>query len=151
MDRIEKRIILRAPRSRVWRALTDARELGTWFGIALDGRVAFAPGVRVQGQITSKGYEHLVWDVTIECMEPEHLFSWRGHAHPLEPGPDASDEPTTLVVFEFEEIAKGTLLRITESGFDRIPLARRAAMYRGNGAGWEVQMKAIARHVDAAP
>ena len=149
-DRIEKSIVLRAPRARVWRALTDAAEFGTWFGVALDGRVAFAPGVRVRGQVASPGYEHLTWDVTIERMEPERLFAWRWHPHAIEPDRDYADEPTTLVVFELEEVAEGTRLSVVESGFERIPLARRAAAYRGNEAGWEAQLEAIARHVGGA-
>jgi uncharacterized protein YndB with AHSA1/START domain len=149
-DRIEKRILLRAPPARVWRALTDAREFGAWFGVALDDRVAFAPGARVQGHVTAQGYAHLTWDVTIERVEPERLLSWRWHPHAIEPDRDYSDEPTTLVVFELEEVAEGTLLTVVECGFARIPLARRAAAYRGNEAGWEAQVEAIARHVGKA-
>ncbi len=149
MDRIEKSIIVHAPRSRVWRALADAKEFGTWFGVALDGAV-FAEGVRVQGRVTSKGYEHLPWDVTIERMEPERLLSWRGHLPVPGPNPASLDEITTLVVFELEEVAEGTRLRVTESGFDQAPPAHRADMYRGNERGWEIQMEAITRHVAAA-
>lgn len=148
-DRIEKSVIIRAPRTRVWHALTDPREFGTWFGVALDGRQPFAPGARLQGQITSKGYEHLTWDVTIERLEPERLLSWRW-PHSTEPVRDYSDEPTTLVVFELEEVAEGTRLTVVESGFDQLPLDRRAAAYRDNTGGWEIQMEAIAQHVAGA-
>src|SRR5262245_55740628 len=137
-DRIERQIVLRAPRSRVWRALTDPVEFGTWFGVKVTG--AFAPGARVQGQITHKGYEHLTWDITIERMEPERLFSWRWHPYAVEPGVDYSAEPATLVVFELEEVEGGTMLRVVESGFDDVPIARRAQAYRSNGEGCTIQM-----------
>jgi uncharacterized protein YndB with AHSA1/START domain len=147
-DRIERKILLRAPRSRVWRALTNPVEFGTWFGVKVDG--AFAPGARVRGAVTHKGYEHVTWDITIERMEPERLFSWRWHPAAVEPGVDYSAEPTTLVVFELEEVAGSTVLRVVESGFDRVPLARRAQAYRMNGEGWTLQMQAIEGYVSTA-
>jgi uncharacterized protein YndB with AHSA1/START domain len=144
-DRIEKRIVLRAPRARVWRALADAKAFGEWFGVKLAGE--FAPGARVRGQITHPGYEHLTLDMTIERMEPERLFSWRWHPHAVDPKADYTAEPTTLVVFELEETADGTVLTVVESGFDGIPLARRPDAFRGNEQGWALQMKAIERYV----
>ena len=140
-DRIERTLVVRAPRSRVWRALTDPKEFGTWFGVKVEG--AFAPGARVRGTITHKGYEHVTWDITIERMEPERLFSWRWHPAAIEPGVDYSAEPTTLVVFELTDVPDGTRLTVTESGFDDVPLARRAQAYRMNGDGWTWQMKSI--------
>lgn len=148
MDRIEKRILLRAPRARVWRALADAQAFGEWFGVKLNG--SFAPGARLHGQILHKGYEHLPFEITIERMEPEQLFSWRWHPHPIDPKIDYSSEPATLVVFELEEVAEGTLLTVVESGFEGIPLARRLEAYRGNEQGWAAQMKAIERYVSEA-
>src|SRR5262245_5622034 len=145
-DRIEKQVLLRAPRARVWRALTDAQEFGSWFGVKFEG-VTFKPGARARGQVTHSGYEHLTWDVTIERMETERLFSWRWHPYAVEPGVDYSQEPTTLVVFELEEVADGTLLKVVESGFDRVPAARRAQAYRMNDQGWAWQMESIGRHV----
>jgi uncharacterized protein YndB with AHSA1/START domain len=147
-DRIEKKRLLRAPRSRVWRALTDAGEFGKWFGADLTG--AFAPGARVRGKITHKGYEHVTMEITIERMEPERLVSWRWHPYAVQPDVDYSDEPTTLVVFELEEVADGTMLTVVESGFDRIPLARRAEAFRMNDQGWAGQMKAIEQYVGQA-
>jgi len=144
-DRIEKKVLLRAPRARVWRALTDAKEFGKWFGVELAG--AFAAGARVQGTVTHKGYEHLKLEIAIERMEPERLFSWRWHPYAIEPEVDYSGEPTTLVVFELEEVPSGTLLTVAESGFDRIPLARRAEAFRMNDQGWAAQMKSIEQHV----
>jgi uncharacterized protein YndB with AHSA1/START domain len=144
-DRIERKILLRAPRSRVWRALTDPVEFGTWFGVKVEG--TFAPGAQVTGTITHKGYEHIRWDITVERMEPERLFSWRWHPYAIEAGVDYSAEPPTLVAFELVEVEGGTQLTVVESGFDRVPLARRAQAYRMNGEGWAVQMQAIERHL----
>lgn len=145
-DRIEKNIVLRAPRSRVWRALADADEFGTWFGVKLEAR-KFAPGARVQGQITVPGYEHVIMDITVEQVDPERLFSYRWHPYAVEPGVDYSSEPTTLVEFRLDEVVGGTQLTVVESGFDRIPLARRAEAFRMNSQGWAEQMKNIERHV----
>jgi len=147
-DRIEKMIRLRAPRSRVWRALTDAREFGAWFQVELEG--AFAPGARVRGKITTPGYEHLTMEITVERMEPERLFSYRWHPYAIDPKLDYSSEPTTLVEFQLAPVAEGTLLTVVESGFDRIPAARRAEAYRMNDGGWAEQMKNIERHVASA-
>jgi uncharacterized protein YndB with AHSA1/START domain len=146
-DRIEKSVLLRAPRTRVWRALTDAREFGEWFGVDMAG--AFSPGAHVKGKISAmhKGYEGLPFEITIERMEPERLFSYRWHPNAHDPQVDYSSEPTTLVVFQLEETERGTLLTVVESGFDRIPLARRAEAYRNNDQGWAQQMKSIERHV----
>ncbi len=147
-DRIERKILLRAPRSRVWRALTNPVEFGTWFGVKVEG--TFAPGARVRGAITHKGYEHVTWDITIERMEPERLFSWRWHPHAVEPGVDYAAEPTTLVVFELEDEAGGTQLTVVEAGFDQVPLARRAQAYRMNGEGWTYQVQSIEAYVATA-
>jgi uncharacterized protein YndB with AHSA1/START domain len=146
-DRIEKKVLLKAPRARVWRALTDATEFGQWFGVDLAG--SFSPGTRVAGKISAmhKGYEGLPFEITIERMEPERLFSYRWHPNAHDPKMDYSAEPTTLVVFQLEETENGTLLTVVESGFDRIPLARRAEAYGNNDQGWAQQMKSIERHV----
>ena len=146
-DRIEKTIVLRAPRSRVWRAIADAREFGSWFGAKLEGE--FAPGVRVSGRITTPGYEHLIMEITIERVDPERLFSYRWHPYAVDPGVDYSGEPTTLVEFRLEEVAGGTELTVIESGFDRIPVSRRAEAFRMNEQGWAEQMRNIERHVAA--
>jgi uncharacterized protein YndB with AHSA1/START domain len=144
-DRIEKQIVIRAPRSRVWRALTDAREFGKWFGVHLED--AFAPGGPARGRITSPGYEHLILEVHVERMERERLFSFRWHPHAVDPKHDYSSEPTTLVVFELEDIPEGTRLKVTESGFDQIPIARRAEAFRMNSGGWAQQVENIAAYV----
>jgi uncharacterized protein YndB with AHSA1/START domain len=144
-DRIEKKVVLRAPRSRVWRALTNAEEFGAWFGVKLES--AFAEGVSVRGRITIPGYEHVTLDITIEKVDPERLFSYRWHPYAIDPKVDYSHEPMTLVEFRLEEVAGGTQLTVTESGFDRIPLARRAEAFRKNDGGWTQQVKNIERHV----
>jgi uncharacterized protein YndB with AHSA1/START domain len=145
-DRIERQIRLKAPRSRVWRALSNAEEFGQWFGVALKGKT-FAAGQRVQGQITHPGYQHIDWDVTVERMEPESFLSFSWHPYAIDPKVDYSKEPTTLVVFELMEAEGGTLLSIVESGFDNIPASRRDEAFRMNSGGWEAQMKNIAKHL----
>lgn len=144
-DRIEKRVVLRAPRSRVWRALTDAGEFGTWFGVRL--QAPFTEGATVRGQITHPGYDHLTMEVLVERIDPERYFAFRWHPYATEPEADYSQEPTTLVEFRLDETADGTVLTIVESGFDRIPLARRAEAFRMNEGGWTEQAKNIERHV----
>jgi uncharacterized protein YndB with AHSA1/START domain len=147
-DRIEKRILLRAPRARVWRALVDSVEFGEWFGVQLSG--SFAPGARLRGQVTHKGYEHVQFEIIIERMEPERLLSWRWHPHAIDSQADYSAEPATLVVFELADAPDGTLLTVVESGFEGLPPARREA-YRANEQGWAIQMKAIEKHVSEKP
>ena len=145
-DRIERTITLKAPRSRVWRALSNAEEFGDWFGVKLQGKTIVA-GQRVQGQITHPGYEHVVWDVLIESLEPEQLLSWRWHPGAVDPEIDYSQEPTTLVVFELQEVEGGTLLRVVETGFDNLPPARRLEAFRMNSGGWDAQMVRFEKHV----
>ena len=144
-DRIEKQVLLRAPRSRVWHALTETNEFSQWFGVKLTG--TFTPGARLRGQVTHQGYEHLTLELTVDRVEPERLFSWRWHPNAIDPAADYSAEPTTLVVFELQEVDGGTLLTVVESGFDRLPAARREQAYSGNDGGWTMQMEFIARHV----
>jgi uncharacterized protein YndB with AHSA1/START domain len=145
-DRIEKQILLKAPRSRVWRALSNAEEFGTWFGMNLAGK-QFIAGQTVQANLTYPGYEHLVIDLLIERVEPEHHLSWHWHPAAIDAAVDYSSEPTTLVVFELSEVEAGTLLRVVESGFDRIPAARRDEAFRMNSGGWDHQLVNIEKHV----
>lgn len=148
-DRIEKSVEIAAPVSRVWRALTDYREFSTWFRVKLEE--PFKPGKVAAGNITHPGYEHLRFDATVQQIEPERYFSFTWHPYPMDPKVDYSSEPPTLVEFTLEKTAKGTLLRVVESGFDKIPAARRAEAFRMNEGGWEAQMKNIAGHVGQAP
>lgn len=144
-DRIEKHVELRAPRSRVWRALTNAQEFGTWFGVNMEGE--FAKGATVSGRLTISRYKDLPLELQIERLDPERYFSYRWHPYAVDPAIDYSTEPTTLVEFTLEETPTGTHLTIVESGFDRIPLARRAEAFRMNTGGWDGQIKNLTRHV----
>lgn len=145
-DRIERKIVLKAPRSRVWRALSGAEEFGSWFGVKLKGK-NFAIGQRTQGNITYPGYEHVLFDVIIERMEPERLLAWRWHPYPVDPAVDYSKETRTLVVFELKDIEGGTLLSVVESGFDQVSPSRRLEAFRMNSSGWDEQMQNIAKHI----
>jgi len=145
---IEKRIELKAPVSRVWRALTDYKEFGEWFRVKLEG--PFIAGQTARGQITWPGYEHVVWQAVIQKMEPERLFSFTWHPYTVDPGVDYSKETPTLVEFRLEPTATGTLLVLTESGFDKIPVNRRDEAFRRNDGGWTQQMKNIEAHVAQA-
>jgi uncharacterized protein YndB with AHSA1/START domain len=148
-DRIERKVLIKASRSRVWRALADAGSFGDWFGVNFKGKT-FVAGQHIQGKITYPGYEHLTMDVQIERIEPEMLLSWRWHPAAIDPKVDYSGEPTTLVVFELEEAEGGTMLSVVESGLDKIPLARRADVFRLNSSGWDSQMQNIAKYVAQA-
>lgn len=149
-DRIEKRIELQAPVSRVWRALTDYREFGEWFRVKLDG--PFVAGQISSGHITYPGYEHLQWEVAVQKMEPERLFSFTWHPYAIDPKIDYSTETPTLVEFRLEKTASGgTLLLLTESGFDKIPSGRRLEAFRRNDGGWTEQMRNIDSYVAQNP
>jgi uncharacterized protein YndB with AHSA1/START domain len=155
-DCIEKKVFLRAPLGRVWRAVSDARQFGAWFGVAFDG--GFVTGARMVGKIVptqvdeevarlQKPYEGRAFEVTVDRIEPEHLCSFRWHPFAIDPAVDYSTEPTTLVVFELQEVEGGTLLTVTESGFDRIPLARRVQAFTANDGGWTHQAKLIEKYL----
>jgi uncharacterized protein YndB with AHSA1/START domain len=145
-DRIEKKVLLRAPKARVWRALTNADEFGTWFRVAMEG--PFEVGRVAKGRITHPGYEHLVMEVTVERMDPEDVFAFRWHPYAIDPAVDYSKEPTTLVEFRLEDAPGGTMLTVVESGFDRIPASRRAEAFRMNDEGWSAQVENLRRHVE---
>lgn len=144
-DTIEKRIELKTPVSRVWRAITDYREFGEWFRVKLDG--PFVPGQISTGHITYPGYEHLKWQAVVQKMEPERLFSFTWHPYAVDPNVDYSNEPSTLVEFRLEKTLIGTLLSLTESGFDKIPANRRSEAFIRNDGGWTQQMMNIEHHV----
>jgi uncharacterized protein YndB with AHSA1/START domain len=144
-DRIEKHIELKAPVARVWRALTDYREFGEWFRVKLEA--PFVAGQVSRGQITWPGYEHHTMQVVVQKIEPERLFSFTWHPFALDKTRDYSQETPTLVEFTLEQIATGTLLRVVESGFDKIPADRRAEAFRMNDNGWAQQLENIAKHV----
>jgi uncharacterized protein YndB with AHSA1/START domain len=147
-DIIVKSIEIDAPVARVWEALTDYRQFGTWFRVKLEG--PFVPGKVARGPITYPGYEHIVFEAQVEKMEPERYFSFRWHPYAVDPDVDYSGEPTTLVEFRLQPKGTGTVITVTESGFDAIPKHRRAEAYRMNDGGWAEQMSNIQRHVQLA-
>ncbi|MCU1244896.1 MAG: Activator of Hsp90 ATPase 1 family protein [Acidobacteria bacterium] len=147
-DRIEKQILIRAPRERVWRAIAGQTEFGDWFGVRLPAGT-FAAGKTVSGNITSRGYEHMVMEMDLVEVTPEERLSYRWHPFAIDPAVDYSPEPKTLVTFTLEETSEGTLVTIVESGFDAIPLHRRAEAFRMNDNGWASQTKNLERYVAA--
>ena len=144
-ERIVKTIELGAPVSRVWRALADPTEFGQWFRVKLDG--PFEPGAVSTGMMTYPGYEHCPWRAIIERMDHERLLSLRWHDFDESSGVEISEQPMTLVEFRLKPTADGTLLTITESGFEAIPEPRRHEVLRGNTEGWDIQANNIAAHV----
>ena len=159
-DRIVRKILLRAPRERVWNAISDSRQFGAWFGAEFNE--AFAPGksasgrivgTKVDAEVAARQQPHAdrVFEFAIDRIEPRRLFSYRWHPYAVEPGIDYSREPMTLVVFELEDAPDGTMLTVTESGFDRIPLERRAKAFERNGEGWTMQMTLIEKYLAAHP
>ena len=158
-DRIVKQILLRAPRERVWRALTDSSEFGTWFGMRFNG--PFSPGARMKGVIVpttvdpevakgQKPYEGTPFEIQIEQIVPQSLFSYRWHPGAIEPGIDYEKEPTTLIEFALEDAPGGILLTVTESGFDKIPIARRAKAFQMDEQGWGMAMTLIDKYLTHA-
>ncbi len=155
-DQIEKKILLHATITRIWRALSNSTEFGAWFGVKFEGQ--FAPGAVMRGVIVpttvnadvaekQKSYTGKPFEITINRMESERLFSFRWHPYALDPNVDYSTEPTTLIVFTLEEQADGVMLTVTESGFDSIPLARRATAFSANEKGWELVVRLIGEYV----
>jgi uncharacterized protein YndB with AHSA1/START domain len=159
-SRIVKEVVLRAPRSRVWRAITDSSELGRWFGMRLEGPFrAGAPifGIVVPTEVDpviashQKPFEGHKVELLVERIEPEQLFSFRWHPYAIEPGVDYSSEPTTLVTFELSEVAEGIKLTVTESGFENVPEARREQAFRSNEGGWAAQMGLVEKFLAQNP
>lgn len=155
-DRIEKKVLLRAPRERVWHAISDSKQFGSWFGVAFDG--PFAPNKRMIGKIVpttvdpevaklQEPHRGMAFEFAIDRIEPERILSFRWHPHAVDQGVDYSKEPSTLVTFELEEVSGGTMLKVTESGFDQIPIERRAKAFEANDGGWSHQMKLIEKYL----
>jgi uncharacterized protein YndB with AHSA1/START domain len=158
-DRIEKKILLHAPRKRVWRALTDSAEFGTWFGVKFEG--PFTPGAHIRGKLVGtavdaeiakmqKQHDKVPFEITIDRIEPERLLSFRWHPNAVEPGVEYSHEPTTLIEFTLEDVAGGVMLTVSESGFDQIPLARRAKAFTANEQGWGMVVQLIEKYLAQA-
>ena len=144
-DRIEKKVVLKAPQSRVWRAITNVDEFNQWFRVNLTS--PFKAGATVRGKITYPGYEHLTIEIVVEKIEPERYFSYRWHPAACSATTDYSKEPTTLVEFFLEPGKDGTVLTIVESGFDKIPVERRAEAFRMNDGGWTEQIKNVEHYL----
>ncbi|MDB4908119.1 MAG: vanillate O-demethylase oxidoreductase VanB [Gemmatimonadetes bacterium] len=145
-DTIRKEAVLKAPRARVWRAISDAAEFRTWFKMELDGPIS--AGSTRRAKVLHPGYEHCMFDISFLRVEPEHHVSWRWHPNAVDMSQDYSTEPTTLVTFDLEDAEGGTKLTIVESGFDALPDSRRDIAFRGNEGGWTGQMKNIIAHVE---
>ena len=143
---IEKEITLRAPRERVWRALTDAQEFGAWFGMTLDG--SFQQGQAIRGRMSNPKYAHFDIEFVVETIAPQHLFSYRWHPYAIDQNVDFSKERRTLVEFHLSDAPDGTMLRVIESGFDHVPAGRRAEAFQMNTKGWTAQVENIRRHVE---
>lgn len=146
-DRIEREILLKAPRAKVWSALTDAESFGQWFGVKFQGQ-RFVPGQVTQGYITYPGYEHLLMQVVVQQLQPQRLFSFHWHPYAVDQDKDYTQEEPTLVEFILDEAEGGTLLRVIESGFDKVPAARREEAFRMNSGGWDEQIGNIQRYVE---
>ena len=147
--RIEKQIEIKAPVSRVWKALTDYRQFGEWFRVNLEG--PFVLGKAAAGYITWPGYEHMRMETTVTAIEPEHYFAYTWHPYAVDAKVDYSLETPTLVEFRLKEAAGGTLLTVTESGFEKVPAERRLEAFRKNEGGWTQQMENIREYVAKHP
>jgi uncharacterized protein YndB with AHSA1/START domain len=145
-DRIQKEIVLNAPLSRVWQAISNAQEFGEWFKVDMTG-VTFEAGKPALGKMTYPGFEGHPFEIVVDRMEPERLFSFRWHPYGIDQDYDYSGEPMTLIEFVLEEVPDGTKLTVTESGFDGIPLSRRAEAFRMNRKGWEMQLQNVQAYV----
>jgi len=166
-DRIEKRVMLRAPLARVWKAISDSSEFGRWFGAKLDG--PFVPGAKLRGTFAEDLRADAIVafqkqlglppsavklpapnDVfcTVEQVEPNRYLSFRWIPYGIDAAVDPASEPTTLVEFHLEETDGATLLTIVESGFDKVPAHRRERAFLMNDAGWTEQAKNLQAHVE---
>ena len=155
-DRIEKKVLLRASRERVWRAISDARQFGTWFGVEFEDE--FVAGRTLKGRMvptkmdaevakSQEAYAGVEFVIVVDRIDPMSLFSFRWHPYELEPDRDPMREPMTLVTFVLDEAADGIMLTITESGFDAVPLEKRAQAFASNEQGWEIQSRLIEKYV----
>ena len=145
-DRIEKQIVINAPRTKVWKALTEIDQFKKWFGADLDK--GFAPGTRTKGHVTEKGWEHIQVDITVERMEPEHTFTLRWLPFAVDPKRDYSKESRTLVEFTLAEVGGGTQVTVVESGFEQLFADRRAEAFKMHEGGWEGQLKNIKKYAE---
>ena len=155
-DRIEKSVVLRAPRERVWRAISDSKQFGTWFGVQFEE--PFVAGKSIVGKMVptsvdadvakrQEPYRGHRFEFAVDRVEPMRLFSFRWHPFAMDSSVDYSNETPTLVAFVLEEVQGGTKLTVTESGFDKIPIERRAKAFAANEGGWAAQMKLVEKYL----
>ncbi len=144
-NQIRKQIDLNAPLDRVWNALTDYKEFGTWFGAKLES--PFVEGEPTLGQNLHPGYEHVSFRIVIKDIKPQTLFSYYWHPYSVDTNVDYSHETPTLVEFTLEPLDNGTRLVVLESGFDNVPASRRDEAFRMHEKGWSAQLVNIERHV----
>lgn len=155
-DRIDKTIVLKAPRERVWRAISSSAQFGKWFGVAIDG--PFVAGEEAVGRIVPTAVDPevarlqepcrgLPWRVVVERIEPMTLLSFRWHPGAVDPGHDHAGEAMTLVTFTLADADGGTRLTISEQGFAALPPDRRTAARDGNDAGWGHQTRLIEKYL----
>jgi uncharacterized protein YndB with AHSA1/START domain len=168
-DKIEKKVMLRAPVSRVWQAIVDAEQFGRWFGVTLEG--PFVEGQAIRGSFEGKVDEAAIIAhqkrlglepsgvklpqgksvvCTVQRIEPERYFSFRWIPYGIDAEANPEREPTTLVEFRLEPAAELTLLTIVESGFDRVPARRRERAFRMNEGGWAAQANNVQKYVERA-
>ncbi|MFO0861751.1 MAG: SRPBCC family protein [Phycisphaerales bacterium] len=147
-DRIEKQIEVATDLDRVWSAITDFRQFGQWFRVALEG--PFETGKKTRGRVTYPGYEHLTFEVAVVAITPKSYFAFRWHPYAVDPNVDYANEPPTLVEFFLEPRATGVLVRVTESGFSALPVHRRDEAFRMNTGGWEIQVNNIREYLHRA-
>lgn len=156
-DKVEREIVLKAPKAKVWKAISNASEFGAWFGVDFEGR-SFVAGQPMLGKIAPTKVDPEVaklqaphagkkFEIKVDRIEPEEHFSFFWHPFAIDPNVDYSQEEPTLVTFSLTEVSGGTKLVITETGFDRIPAARRAAAFQANDGGWAHQTKLIEKYV----
>jgi uncharacterized protein YndB with AHSA1/START domain len=148
-DRIERSIVIQAPRARVWHLLSNAEAFGRWFGADLAGQT-FTTGQVTRGPITIEGFTHIMFEVKVERMQPQEVVAWRWHPYPVDPQVDYSQEEPTLVTWTLQDApGNATLVRTVESGFDKVPPHRRMEAFRMNSGGWDSQLQNIRRHAEA--
>jgi len=158
-DRIEKQVLLHAPRQRVWQAISDSAQFGYWFGVDFDG--PFVAGASITGRIVpskadpemgkmQQPYAGTPFEWLVEQVEPMQRMVFRWHPYGVDQSVDYSQEPMTRIVFELKDAADGVLLTVTESGFDRLPPERRAKAFAANEGGWTWQMGAIRKYLEQA-
>ncbi len=137
---IERQIEIKAPMAKVFLALTDSKQFGQWFKVKLDG--PFVAGKTTTGMNLSKGFE-MPMQFIIREIKPETYFSYSWTPFPMDRTIDYSKEEPTLVEFFLSTSSKGTLVKVKESGFDKITASRRAKAFEMHSGGWEAQLQNI--------